>query len=262
MGIYDLLDDAVSKAKKQNDAGEPLIHGFLLGVVVNTSEEEFPGMVKVDVYIRDKEKSITEWAPVVTAYAGKNWGSFVMPEVNDHVLVGFLNGNFMQPFVLGSVYKQKDEFHKKAKHKKNYIKRFKTPNGIEVTFFDEPDKGYIEMVTKKNLQLRLDDEKEIMYIKDKDKKNALEIDLKKGLVKLTGEKEILLESSSAKVHIKGSSNEVSVKTGTFKVDANSVKIKGQSIQVEGSMMNLNASGTMNVKSDGLCNVKGSMVKIN
>lgn len=263
MGIYDLIEDATAKTKKKNDAGEPVINGFMLGVVTEGYNKEFPGMVKVELYVRDADKNITDWMRVVTPYGGKEWGIFMMPEVADQVLVFFLEGNIHKPCVFGSIFKSEDKFHKAAHDDKNFIKRFKTPNGMDVTFYDEKDKDYIDIKTQKGINIKMDDKNNVVTISDKDIKNKVEIDITKGLVTVKGEKEVMLTSGTSKIDIKGDSNDILIKGTNVKIEGTKVIIKAQSsMSVEGASTEIKGGGALNLKSDGVANLKGSIVKIN
>ena len=47
---------------------------------------------------------VSDWARTVQPGAGKDRGWIVLPEVGDEVLVGFEQGDFDRPFVLGGLY--------------------------------------------------------------------------------------------------------------------------------------------------------------
>ncbi len=263
MGIYDLIGEAAQKAGKRNDAGEPVINGFMLGIVTEGNNSEFPGMVKVELYVREAEKNISDWMRVVTPYGGTDWGLYMMPEVNDEVLVFFLEGSIHKPCVLGSIFRTDDKFHKNAREDKNFIKRFKTPNGIEVSFFDDKDKDYIDIKTQKGTYIRMDDEKNTVTIADKDTKNSVTVDIGKGSITVKADKEISMKSGASEVTVKGDTNDVLIKGTNVKIEGTKVIIKGQgSVSVDSATTEVKASASLKLEASGVANLKGSVVKIN
>ncbi len=263
MGIYDLLDDAIERRDSRNEAGEPVIHGVMIGVVMENNNKDFPGMVKVELLVREAKRNISDWMRVAVMYGGSQWGMYALPEVGDEVLVIFDQGNINRPYVIGSIYKADDKFHKKAFDENNNIKGFKTRGGHEVNLYDEDGKQYIDVKTPKGLNIRMDDEKNIMTVTDKDKKNCVEIDVENGKVSIKAENGVMLTSNSSKINIQGDSNSIAVKSDAIKIEgSNSIKLKAQSLDIEAGMLNVKASNVLNLKSDGVANLKGSLVKIN
>lgn len=75
-----------------------------------TDNEDDGGLARVKVkfpWMADDEK--TPWISVLVPHAGKDKGFRFLPEKDDEVLVGFLNGNAETPFVTGSVYTNKNK---------------------------------------------------------------------------------------------------------------------------------------------------------
>jgi len=263
MGIYDLLDGAITKKDSRNEAGEPVIHGVMVGVVVENNNKDYPGMVKVEMLVREAKRNISDWMKLVNLYGGSEWGSYVVPEVGDEVLVVFEQGNINRPYVIGSIYKANDKLHKKSFNENNHIKKFKTRGGHEVTFYDEEDKGYIDIKTKKELNIRVDDNKNVIKVTDKDGNNFIQIDVENSKITVEGKNKLLLNSNSSKIHIEGDSNNITAKSAAIKIEgSNSIKLKAQSLDIEAGMVNIKASNVLNMKSDGVANLKGSVVKIN
>ncbi|MEG1942745.1 MAG: phage baseplate assembly protein V, partial [Angelakisella sp.] len=81
------------------------VGNFVQGVVNDNSNKDFPGMVQVIFTVWQDKKSICEWIPVLQSYAGDEYGSYLLPEVKDVVLVGFVGSGMTRPFVLGSLFR-------------------------------------------------------------------------------------------------------------------------------------------------------------
>lgn len=263
MGIYDLLDTAFTKKETLSEAGETVIHGIMIGVIVENFNKDFPGMVKVELLVRELKRNISDWMRIVTPYGGSDWGMYSIPEIGDEVLVIFEQGNINKPYVIGSVYKADDKFHKKASKENNDTKKIRTRGGHEVTFYDEDKKQYVDIKTPKELNIRLDDEKNKISVTDKENKNSIIIDVENSKITISGDKKIILQSNSSKINIEGDSNNITAKSSSIKIEgSNSVKLKAQSLDIEAGMLNVKASNVLNLKSDGVANLKGAIVKIN
>ncbi len=51
-------------------------------------------------------ESTSPWLPIVQPYAGKDRGFRFIPEINDWVMVGFLDGNMERPYIIGALYNE------------------------------------------------------------------------------------------------------------------------------------------------------------
>jgi phage protein D/phage baseplate assembly protein gpV len=90
------------------DEQAPTVPGFVVGVVTNNKDAEGK-MARVKVKFpnlpQDNGKDIeSHWARIATPMAGSGRGLLWMPEVNDEVLVGFVNGDINQPYVVGALW--------------------------------------------------------------------------------------------------------------------------------------------------------------
>ncbi|MDQ2085377.1 phage baseplate assembly protein V [Herbivorax sp. ANBcel31] len=256
MSIYDLLLEPVKDEKD-------VIYGVMIGIVVDNNNEKFPGMVKVELLTREPKKNITDWIRVATLAAGKNRGTYFIPEIGDEVLVAFIEGNINKPYVIGCLWNNIDKVPDKTFNKDNHVKKIKTKGGHEIVFNDEKGKEYIDIHTPGDFQMRMDDEKNNILLKDKDGSNLMEIDTKKGTVTVKGKSKVVVESGSSNMQIDGDSGSVKLKSNNIQIDGSqSIKLKTQSMSIEAGMLNIKASSNLNVKSDGAANIKGAVVKIN
>ena len=79
--------------------------------------------------------------------AGKDRGWVMIPEVDDEVLVAFLQGDINNAIVVGSLFNGKDKPPYANKDGDNNLRVFKSRSGHTVTFDDTKGKEKIEMVT-------------------------------------------------------------------------------------------------------------------
>lgn len=77
--------------------------GLVTAVVTNTDDPKQWGRVKLKFpWLADDAES--DWARVMGIGAGPQAGLFIMPEVNDEVVVAFVHGEFSHPIVLGGLW--------------------------------------------------------------------------------------------------------------------------------------------------------------
>ncbi len=241
MRLYDLdARDEINKSK---------IFGLSIGIVTNNKDPENLGRIKLKLPLRECVNE-TVWARVATFMAGKDMGAYFLPEVGDEVLVAFLEGDVSKPFVIGALWNSVDTPPLKNDDGKNNIRKIKSRNGHEIILDDEEGKESLEIKTKAGHVLKMEDgSTNKIQLKDKSGNNLLEIDGQNNQVSIKGNMKISLEAGSCKLTIDSTQNSVSIESGM------QMKLKAQMIDIE-------AGANLNIKSSGMLNLKGSMVKIN
>ncbi|MBL0388116.1 phage baseplate assembly protein V [Tumebacillus sp. ITR2] len=227
------------------------INGVVVGVVTDNKDPDNLARVKLKFPIREGEET-TDWARVANLMAGNDRGSLFIPEVGDEVLVAFHLGEVSQPYVIGSLW-NKDQAAPKGDADKNNIRKFRSRSGHEITFDDDGTDGHVQIQCSKGHYILLDDKTDTIKVSDKDGKNIIEI---KG-------------GDSGKITVTSAGSGASaVLTLTAQGDvtlngAKSVKVESPQINIESSgMLNLKASGNIQMESNAMVTIKGSMVKIN
>lgn len=85
----------------------PVLHGgAYLARVVAVNDPEGIGRVQVRLFSFDGPDSQNAplWARVAVPFGGGNRGGFFIPDVDDEVLVSFVNGDPRQPIVIGGLW--------------------------------------------------------------------------------------------------------------------------------------------------------------
>ncbi len=108
--------------------------------VKENDDEKGMGRVQVNFkWMEEGQK--TPWIRQLQPYAGQQkdelHGFFFTPEIDDEVLVGFINDNPNLPFVMGSVYRHHDSNHPQEWHDpKTKRKVLKTRDGNHIELID------------------------------------------------------------------------------------------------------------------------------
>lgn len=211
----------------------PCIKGLQIGIVVQLEEDpegEDRVLVKLPV-IDANEEGI--WARLSCLDAGEGRGTFFRPEVDDEVIVGFVNDDPLSPVVLGML-------HSSAK-----------PTPQEITA-ENNEKGYI---TRSEMKFLFDDDKKSITLETPAGKKIV-IDEDDGSINMEDENgnKVLLNSDGVTIE---SGSDLNLKaSGDINIEGSNVTTTAQmNAKVEGS------SGA-EISSSATLTVKGSLVQIN
>jgi len=120
-----------------------LVFGVVTGKVTDVKDPLGIGRVRVNFpWLPGENQSY--WAPVATMMAGKQRGSWFMPELGDDVLVAFEQGHVDHPYVLGFLWNGKD----KPPRTDTTIRVIESVNGHQIEIYDQvggPGKGYVRI---------------------------------------------------------------------------------------------------------------------
>jgi uncharacterized protein involved in type VI secretion and phage assembly len=198
------------------------VYGVMVGVVTNNQDPEGLGRVKVKLPWLSAEHE-SNWARVISPMAGNDRGLYVLPEVEDEVLVAFEHGSVEFPFVLGSLWNGKDKPPGKNDDGKNNVRALKSRSGNTVALDDTDGKEKIEIVDAKG-------------------KQSIVLDVAANTITITAEKDVVIESKDGVVKITGKKGiEITAPDGPGKLESKKdldVKSGGQ-VNVKGSAINLN-----------------------
>ena len=134
-----------------------------------------------------------------------------------------------------------------------------------INLFDETkDKEKIEIKTKGNLDICLQDKEELVTIKDSSGENQIQLDAKNGVITIEAKKKVVLKAGGAEMLLlDGSGKKAQLTSDNVQVEAKqALKMKGQNTNLEGNMINIKAQGSMKAESSGALQLKGAICKIN
>ena len=132
------------------------IYGVVVGVVTNNQDPDNLGRVKVRLpWLTGDDES--NWARIATLMAGKERGSFFLPEVDDEVLLAFEHGDVRFPYVIGALWNGVDKPPRTNADGKNNQRTIKSRKGHELIFDDSDGKEQVEIHTKAGHRILLDD---------------------------------------------------------------------------------------------------------
>lgn len=221
------------------------IFGVLTGIVTNNKDPENLGRVKLKLPLRECQNE-TDWVRVAVPMAGGSRGIYFLPEVDDEVLVAFHDADVGKPYVIGALWNSKDKPPVNNADGKNNIRLLQSRSGHQLTFNDESGKEKIEIKTKAGQLINLDDT------------GSGKIDLK------SGPNHITIDQAANSITI-NTASKIIIKTagGSLEIDESSVKLQSNlQMNIKAQMLNIEAGASLSIKSDGIVEIKGAMVKIN
>lgn len=97
------------------------------------------------------------WARVVCPFAGLDRGAFLMPDVDDEVLVAFQNGDPSYPIVLGGLWNGGSTPPAEFENGRNRYKVIRSRNGVKITLDDQQGRETCIVETPARQKITLED---------------------------------------------------------------------------------------------------------
>jgi phage protein D/phage baseplate assembly protein gpV len=201
---------------------------LVIGVVTNNNDPDGMGRVRVKFPALGGDME-GWWARVATINAGPERGLFMLPQVNDEVVVGFEHNDPRRPFVLGSLYTGRE----------------KVPNDLKDA---QARKALFGVKSDEKVHI---EGKQAMTLKSDEK---MTVEVTRGAQGGTGS---FLLDAKGDIEQKATQNIKANATGAVEVKANqSVTVKGTAsvtvestgpLKLKGAMIDIEATGPVNVK---------------
>ncbi len=179
-----------------------------LATVVSLDDPERRNRVQVRLIAFDDvaTQDAPLWARVVAPFAGNNRGTFFLPDVDDEVLVVFMNGDARFPLILGGLWNGSAQPPADIESGGvNRYKRIQSKNGIIITLDDQQGQETLRLETPGGQKVTLQDGPGTITVEDA---NGNSIKLESAGITVT---------AAAKVKVTAAQVEVSA--GMVKVDA-------------------------------------------
>jgi uncharacterized protein involved in type VI secretion and phage assembly len=188
-------------------------YGVAPATVTDIADPDGHGRVKVTLpWCPDSGGGQYEaWARIATLFAGKDRGSWFIPEVGDEVLVAFEHGDASRPYILGGLWNGTDSPPESASAANN-LKVIKSRNGVMITLDDQSGQEQLKLETPGGQKFTLKDGPGAVTIEDS---NGNSVKLETSGITVT---------AAAKVTINAS--QVAVSAGMVQVDAGMSKFSG------------------------------------
>jgi uncharacterized protein involved in type VI secretion and phage assembly len=189
-----------------------VVRGVSVGIVSQNKDPEGLGRVKIRFPWRENADE-SFWARIAVPMAGKERGTWFLPEVGDEVLVAFEAERVEHPYVVGALWNGQDPPPQTNSDGRNDVRMIRSRAGHEI-LFDDGAQGRIEI-----------------HLKDGKRKVHLDPD---GIE--------IADDSGNQIKIESSPGKITLKSNV------SVSIQSASIEISAdASMTLKASGTLTIQ---------------
>jgi len=262
--------------------GAKRMYGVMIGIVTDNKHPDGEYRVKVKLpWIRstdagDDEDFISTWARISTPMAGPKRGLWLLPEVDDEVLVMFEHGDARSPIIVGSLWNGQDlppvsgespddssygtadlgSVELKIKDVcvdtnegagKNNARFFYSRSGHLLLFDDDAESNEDKIVLKTA-------HGHTIVLNDAGGKESIAI------YDSTGEEYIVLDEANKKIVMETKNGDIDVfcKNGTFTLEAKDIKTHASaSIENKSDSTTKHESGSaFDIKAGATCTIKG------
>jgi uncharacterized protein involved in type VI secretion and phage assembly len=111
--------------------------GLHYGIVTQNKDPDNLDRIKVRLpWLDAGDTDQTHWAQLVTPMEGKKFGWYVLPDIDDVVVIAFIAGDISQPVVLGGVWSKTDNSPEPNEDGKNNFRGYRSRVGHRMVFDD------------------------------------------------------------------------------------------------------------------------------
>lgn len=185
--------------------GIPGLQNGIVKQIIDDPLEETRILVEIPI-AKGAESSTQIWARWAQPYASEKAGFFFMPEIEDEVVLGFLNADPRYPIILGSLYSSKHE-PPLTPASENPLKSIQTKSQLTIQFDDE--KKIILMQTPGGNKISLDDDAKKISLEDQ---HGNQISMDEDGISLKSAKDIQL-TAEGKINIQANTG-ISISSDT------------------------------------------------
>lgn len=240
--------EAPNISAPQTSGQMPPIQGLQTGIVKAVAADP-DGEFRVSVTLPILgASSAAVWARLGSFYASKQFGAVFYPEVNDEVIVAFMNDDPRYPVIVGSVY-SKPLPPPYPPDTENKIKAIMTRSKLEITFDDQ--NKVLEIKTPGKRAVRLDDKAGTLTVSD-DNRNS--ITLSSSGITIDSSKDLVLKAASNITVQAGAALNMSAGTNAT--------LTGVQVSHKASGAFSAQGGTAGLSATGITTITGAMVNIN
>ncbi len=234
-----------------------------IGVVKYNDDKDKMGRVRVQLLWQQDTPELTPWIRVVSNYAGKNRGLYILPEIDEEVIVHFDLNDPDKPYGVGSFYHGKVK-PEKWFDKNNDKKVFCTKSGNQIEIIDTKGKETIKIFNPKEknaITLSLDGEAQItIETEGKLLFKAKDIEMESKTLSISASKSIDIET---KQMLANASQEMELSTQQMTLDGGqSLEMKGMQSKLESATAEIKGSAKLDLDGGAMASLKGALVKIN
>ena len=190
------------------------LNASYLGRVMSLNDPDGNNRIQIRLIAFDGmgEQDAPLWARVVSPFAGKNRGAFFLPDIDDEVLVVFMNGDPRFPLIIGGLWNGEAKSPVTIGSEGNRYKVLRSKNGIKLTLDDHQGQETLKLETPAGQKVTLKDGPGTITIEDS---NGNSIKLESSGITINAASKVTVQASK-----------VDVSAGMVNVDTAMAKFSG------------------------------------
>jgi uncharacterized protein involved in type VI secretion and phage assembly len=112
-------------------------YGLHYGVVCQNKDPDKLDRIKVRLpWLDGGDTDQTHWAQLMTPMEGKKFGWYTLPDIDDVVVVMFIDGDISQPVIIGGVWSKPDNSPEPNEDGKNNFRGYRSRSGHRLILDD------------------------------------------------------------------------------------------------------------------------------
>jgi uncharacterized protein involved in type VI secretion and phage assembly len=112
-------------------------YGLHYGIVVQNKDPDKLERIKIRLpWLDGGDKDQTHWAQLLTPMEGKQFGWYVLPDIDDVVAVMFIGGDVRAPVIVGGVWSKPDSSPEPNEDGKNNFRGYRSRSGHRLLLDD------------------------------------------------------------------------------------------------------------------------------
>ena len=243
--------------------GQGSVFSLTLATVKDIKDEQNLNRVKC-LPIGAKNDEMTDWCYVMTPMSGPERGLFLFPQVDDLVVLGYLENDPHRPIVLGGFWTADSKPPVAVSDGKAQDYCLKTPKKVALELHDEDNKQKITVTMPSGTVLEIDDDQKTVTTKNKGGDTSLVMKMEAGEVELKAQKKLTLSVGNASIILEQNGN-VTIKGtgGDISIEGKGFTGKAQGpMSLEGVNVDVKATMDLNLTATKMASVKGTLLKLN
>ena len=222
------LENLIDSVEESIDQLNRKFYGVVTGKVRSVSDPLSLGRVQLTLPFLDDSDS-SPWARIAAPMAGKFYGHYFIPSVDDEVLVAFEHGDVKAPYVIGALWTAKSQ--PPLMSPSDEKRAIRTPGGSQIVFEDRPAAITIQTAPTPTQSLP-------GTVSPTGSNHS--IALTPSGIELASNKEIKQGVQNTRVTISSTGVEITLGASSIKLTTSSIEIKAPTISIQ-------ATGSLTVK---------------
>ena len=133
----------------KKDALDNVQFGLHYGIVTQNKDPDNLDRIKVRLpWLDGGDTDQSHWAQLVVPMIGKKWGWYALPDIDDAVVVMFIEGDISQPIILGGIWSKADISPEPNEDGQNNFRGYRSRVGHRIIFDDTKEKPKIVLADK------------------------------------------------------------------------------------------------------------------